>query len=73
MEYKKYLREVDQAADATDGKVVSLAGGYFSVQSRPTGPCSPSLGNRSSPTKRGQVRFGYWATLGPPGPDDGAM
>lgn len=32
MEYADYLREVDRAADATDGKVVSLAGGYFGVQ-----------------------------------------
>jgi hypothetical protein len=30
--YTEYLREVDRAADATDGKVVSLAGGYFGVQ-----------------------------------------
>lgn len=32
MEYATYLREIDRAADATDGKVVSLAGGYFGVQ-----------------------------------------
>ncbi|MGY1736867.1 hypothetical protein [Geodermatophilus sp. SYSU D00684] len=32
MEYAAYLREIDRAADATDGKVVSLAGGYFGVQ-----------------------------------------
>jgi hypothetical protein len=32
MEYADYLREIDRAADATDGKAVSLAGGYFGVQ-----------------------------------------
>jgi hypothetical protein len=32
MEYAEYLRTVDQAADATGGTVVSLAGGYFGVQ-----------------------------------------
>ena len=32
MEYKQYLQEIDRAADATGGKVVSLAGGYFGVQ-----------------------------------------
>ncbi|MGY1635429.1 hypothetical protein ACI78V_02095 [Geodermatophilus sp. SYSU D00742] len=32
MEYQKYLQQVDRAADATGGKVVSLAGGYFGVQ-----------------------------------------
>lgn len=32
MEYEDYLKEVDRAADATDGTVVSLAGGYFGVQ-----------------------------------------
>ncbi|WP_157519469.1 hypothetical protein [Modestobacter sp. Leaf380] len=32
MEYDKYLSEVDAAATATGGKVVSLAGGYFGVQ-----------------------------------------
>ena len=32
MEYKTYLQEVDRAADATGGAVVSLAGGYFGVQ-----------------------------------------
>ncbi len=32
MEYAEYLREIDRAADATGGKVVSLAGGYFGVQ-----------------------------------------
>ena len=32
MDYTDYLREVDRAADATGGKVVSLAGGYFGVQ-----------------------------------------
>ena len=32
MEYGEYLRAIDRAADATDGKVVSLAGGYFGVQ-----------------------------------------
>jgi len=26
-----YLKEIDKAADATSGKVVSLAGGYFGV------------------------------------------
>lgn len=32
MEYAEYLREVDRAAEATGGKPVSLAGGYFGVQ-----------------------------------------
>jgi len=32
MEYADYLREIDKAADATGGHVVSLAGGYFGVQ-----------------------------------------
>jgi hypothetical protein len=32
MEYADYLREIDKAADVTDGTVVSLAGGYFGVQ-----------------------------------------
>ena len=32
MDYAEYLRTVDQAADATGGTVVSLAGGYFGVQ-----------------------------------------
>ena len=32
MEYSEYLGEIDRAADAADGKVVSLAGGYFGVQ-----------------------------------------
>jgi hypothetical protein len=32
MDYKIYLQEIDRAADATGGKVVSLAGGYFGVQ-----------------------------------------
>jgi hypothetical protein len=32
VEYAEYLREVDRAADATGGKPVSLAGGYFGVQ-----------------------------------------
>ncbi|RZU30889.1 hypothetical protein [Blastococcus saxobsidens] len=32
MEYPAYLQEIDKAADATGGKVVSLAGGYFGVQ-----------------------------------------
>src|SRR4051812_28810138 len=32
VEYAEYLSEVDRAAEATDGKVVSLAGGYFGVQ-----------------------------------------
>jgi hypothetical protein len=32
VEYAEYLHEVDRAADVTDGKVVSLAGGYFGVQ-----------------------------------------
>lgn len=31
MEYGAYLREVDRAAAATRGTVVSLAGGYFGV------------------------------------------
>jgi hypothetical protein len=29
MDYAEYLRTVDQAAEATGGTVVSLAGGYF--------------------------------------------
>ncbi|MBM7804183.1 hypothetical protein JOD57_000020 [Geodermatophilus bullaregiensis] len=32
MEYTEYLQEIDRAAGATGGKVVSLAGGYFGVQ-----------------------------------------
>jgi hypothetical protein len=32
MEYAAYLREIDRAAEATDGKVVSLAGGRQSCQ-----------------------------------------
>ncbi len=32
MEYLAYLQEIDKAADATGGTVVSLAGGYFGVQ-----------------------------------------
>ncbi len=32
MEYTDYLREIDRAADATGGAVVSLAGGYFGLQ-----------------------------------------
>jgi len=32
VEYLSYLQEIDKAADATGGKVVSLAGGYFGVQ-----------------------------------------
>jgi hypothetical protein len=32
VEYPAYLQEVDRAADATGGTVVSLAGGYFGVQ-----------------------------------------
>ncbi len=32
MEYAEYLREIDRAAEATGGKAVSLAGGYFGVQ-----------------------------------------
>jgi hypothetical protein len=32
MDYTRYLQEVDQAAEVTGGKVVSLAGGYFGVQ-----------------------------------------
>ncbi|MGR6967008.1 hypothetical protein ACU610_21340 [Geodermatophilus sp. URMC 61] len=32
LEYQEYLQQVDRAADATGGKVVSLAGGYFGVQ-----------------------------------------
>ncbi len=32
MEYGEYLRTVDEAAEATGGTVVSLAGGYFGVQ-----------------------------------------
>ena len=32
MNYADYLREIDRGAAATDGKVVSLAGGYFGVQ-----------------------------------------
>lgn len=32
MEYRAYLQTVDEAAEATGGKVVSLAGGYFGVQ-----------------------------------------
>lgn len=32
MEYVAYLQEIDKAADATEGKVVSLAGGYFGVE-----------------------------------------
>lgn len=32
MKYADYLREVDRGATAADGKVVSLAGGYFGVQ-----------------------------------------
>jgi hypothetical protein len=32
VDYTRYLQEIDRAADATAGKVVSLAGGYFGVQ-----------------------------------------
>ncbi|PWW24920.1 hypothetical protein JD79_04112 [Geodermatophilus normandii] len=32
MEYGSYLQELGQAAEATAGKVVSLAGGYFGIQ-----------------------------------------
>jgi hypothetical protein len=32
VEYPAYLQEIDRAAEATGGKVVSLAGGYFGVQ-----------------------------------------
>jgi hypothetical protein len=32
VEYTAYLQEIDKAADATGGEVVSLAGGYFGVQ-----------------------------------------
>jgi hypothetical protein len=32
LDYAAYLQEIDRAADATGGKVVSLAGGYFGVQ-----------------------------------------
>lgn len=32
MEYTAYLREIDRAADATEGTVISLAGGYFGVE-----------------------------------------
>jgi hypothetical protein len=32
MDYGTYLRQIDQAAEVTGGKVVSLAGGYFGVQ-----------------------------------------
>ncbi len=73
MEYEKYLREVDQAADATDGKVVSLAGGYFGVQLPADWSMLSVTRQKEFADERGQVRFGYWATLGPPGPDDRAM
>lgn len=32
MQYATYLQEVDRAADAARGTVVSLAGGYFGVE-----------------------------------------
>jgi hypothetical protein len=32
MDYQVYLRDVDRAAEATGGQVVSLAGGYFGVE-----------------------------------------
>jgi hypothetical protein len=32
LEYTVYLREIDRAAEATGGGVVSLAGGYFGVE-----------------------------------------
>ncbi len=32
MDYTEYLQEVDRAASASGGRVVSLAGGYFGVE-----------------------------------------
>jgi hypothetical protein len=32
VDYTTYLQEIDRAAGATEGKAVSLAGGYFGVQ-----------------------------------------
>ena len=32
MQYEAYLQEIARAAEATGGKEVSLAGGYFGVQ-----------------------------------------
>jgi hypothetical protein len=32
VEYRAYSQEIDRAAEATGGVVVSLAGGYFGVQ-----------------------------------------
>ncbi len=32
MDYQQYLREIDRAAEATGGTVVSLAGGHFGIR-----------------------------------------